>query len=124
MTMARLAEYRATGVVLHPLDWEKIELAKGDDGHYIWLSVGSGNQQQLFKIPVVDTPAMDEGEFLTGAFAAAATLYDREQANIRVSESHEDFFTRGMIAMLAEERLALTIERPEAFVAGTFTTEG
>lgn len=126
MTKARLAQYRATGIVLHPEDWESIELAKGDDGHYIWLSVGSGNEQQLFKVPVVDTPAMEKGKFLTGAFAMGATLYDREAANVRVSEHHQDFFTRGMIAMLAEERAALTIERPEAFVTGTFgaTTEG
>ena len=39
-----------------------------------------------------------------------AKLADREQATIRVSDSHSDFFTRNMIAVLAEARAALGID--------------
>lgn len=121
MTMGQIAEYPATGVILHPMDWEKIELAKGTDGHYLWVNIATGNGQQLFKVPVVVTTAVTEGDFLVGAFGLGATLYDREQASVRFSESHSDFFTRGMVAIMAEERLALTVERPEAFVKGKLT---
>lgn len=122
MTRAIVAGYPATGTILNPYDWEAIELAKGDDGHYLWVNIATGNGQQLFKVPVIVTPAMQEKDFITGAFGLGATLYDREQATIRFSESHSDYFTRGMVAILAEERVALTIERPEAFVKGKLTT--
>jgi hypothetical protein len=38
------------------------------------------------------------------------------EGNIRVSEQHSDFFVRNAIAILAEERLALAVKRPESFV--------
>jgi HK97 family phage major capsid protein len=118
-TKVRLAEYPVTGLTLNPVNWEQIELMKGDDGHYIWISVTEGGEPRVFRVPVVETTAMAENEFLAGAFGLGAQLWDREQANVRFSESHADYFTRNMVAILAEERLALTIERPEAFVKGS-----
>jgi len=47
-------------------------------------------------------------------------LYDREQASIRISEQHADFFVRNAIVVLAEQRLALAVKRPESFVKVTF----
>ena len=57
-------------------------------------------------IPVVETPAIAEGTALIGAFGTGAQLYDREQASIRISEQHADFFVRNAIVILAEQRLA------------------
>lgn len=120
ITLARLAEYPVTGIVLNPQDWEDIELAKGADGRYIWVTVPEGGQQRLWRVPVVDTTAIQAGECLLGAFQLGAMIWDREQASIRVAEQHEDFFIRNMLLILAEERLAFTIFRPESFVAVTF----
>lgn len=120
ITQSVLAGYPVSGIVLHPNDWEDIELAKGSDGHYIWVSVQDGGTTKLWKVPVVDTVAIKDGTFLVGAFKMGATVWDREQASIRVSDSHDKFFTKNMIAILAEERLALTIYRPESFIHGTF----
>jgi len=120
-TKVRLAEMAATGLVLHPEDWEAIEMAKGSDGHYLWINVNDGGVQRLFRVPVVDTTAVVPGEFLTGAFGMGAQLRDREQAGIRIGEPN-DFFLRGKKAVLAEERVALVTYRPEAFVKGTFAT--
>jgi HK97 family phage major capsid protein len=118
-TKVRLAEMAATGLVLNPEDWETIEMAKGSDGHYLWISINDGGVQRLFRVPVVDTTAMAVGEFLTGAFGMGAQLRDREQAGIRIGEPN-DFFLRGKKAVMAEERLALVTYRPEAFVKGKF----
>lgn len=120
LTDVALTEYSSTGILMNPIDFEDIELMKGTDAHYIWLSIPSPAGPQMFRLPVVEANAMIAGNFLTGAFRQAATLYDRQQATIRFSESHEDFFTRNMVAIMADERLALTIERPQAFVRGTF----
>lgn len=121
MTRTHITGYQANGVIVHPNDWEDMELSKDADGRYIYASVGAGAEQRLWKVPVVVTTAIVEGEFLTGAFGLGAQLWDREQANVRVSEHHADYFTRNMSAILCEERVALTTYRPEAFVRGTYT---
>lgn len=121
ITLARISEYPVNGIVMHPNDWEDVQLAKGDDGHYIWVNVNTGGEQRLWAVPVVETTAIAEGEALLGSFNMGAMLWDREEANIRIGEP-ENFFTRNMVAILAEERLALTIFRPESFVGLTFDT--
>jgi HK97 family phage major capsid protein len=120
-TLSFLAYYEPTGVVLHPNDWEDMELAKDDNGQYlVAVSVALGGEPKLWRIPVVETPAMTEGTALVGAFGTGAQLYDREQASIRISEQHSDFFVRNAIVILAEQRLALAVKRPEAFVKVNF----
>jgi len=120
-TLAFLAYYEPTGVVLHPNDWEDIELSKDAYGQYlVAVSVALGGEPKLWRIPVVETPAIPEGTALVGAFGTGAQLYDREQASIRISEQHSDFFVRNAIVVLAEQRLALAVKRPEAFVKINF----
>ena len=123
-TLSILANFPGTGFVLHPLDWEEIELQKASagDGQYMLVSnVAIGAQTSVWRQPVVESPAITEGEWLTGAFGLGAQLYDREIANVRIAEQHADFFVRNAIAILAEERLALAVKRPESFVHGSFT---
>ena len=122
-TKVMLANYPASAYVLHPNDWETTELTKATgDGQYVLVSnVAIGAQKQVWRLPVVDTPAIAEGTFLTGAFNLGAQLYDRQDANIRISESHGDLFIQNGLAVLAEERLALATKRPEAFVKGLFS---
>ena len=121
-TKCIIANYAPTGYVMHPYDWEDIELQKASgDGHYMLVTnIAVGAQSQVWRQPVVETPAIDEGTFLTGAFGLGAQVYDRQQANIRIAEQHSDFFVRNAVAILAEERLAMAVKRPESFVIGTF----
>ena len=123
-TLSFLAYYEPTGIVLHPSDWEDIELTKDTNGQYlIAVSVAMGGEPKVWRMPVVDTPAITSGTALVGAFGTGAQLYDREQASIRISEQHSDFFVRNAIVILAEQRLALAVKRPEAFVEVTFDNE-
>lgn len=119
MTLARVAEYPVTGIVLNPLDWADIELLKGEDGHYIWVDVNEGGVMRLWRVPVVESNAATAGEAVLGAWSLGATLWDREVANVRVGEP-EDYFFKNKVAILAEERVVLTIFRPEAFVVVDF----
>ena len=123
-TLSFLAYYEPSGIVLHPNDWEDIELTKDNQGQYlVAVSVAMGGEPRVWRMPVVDTPAIAEGTGLVGAFGTAAQLYDREQASIRISEQHSDFFVRNAIVVLAEQRLALAVKRPEAFVKVDFDAE-
>ena len=123
-TLAYLSFYEPTGVVVHPNDYEDIELTKNTQGTYLFaVSIQQGGEARMWRMPVVDTPAMPENRALVGAFGTGAQIYDREQANIRISEQHADFFIRNAIVVLAEERLALAVKRPEAFVNVDFDME-
>jgi HK97 family phage major capsid protein len=107
--------------VLHPYDWEDIELTKTTQGQYVLATnVAVGAQTQAWRQPVVESPAMPEGTFVTGAWGLGAQLYDRAQAAIRIADQHADFFIRNAVAVLAEQRLAFAVKRPESFVKGTF----
>jgi HK97 family phage major capsid protein len=120
-TLSFLAYYEPSGIVLHPNDWEDIELTKDGNGQYlVAVSVAMGGEPKVWRMPIIDTPAMTEGKALVGAFGTGAQLYDREEASIRISEQHSDFFVRNAIVVLAEQRLALAVKRPEAFVEVTF----
>ncbi len=120
LTQVGLSEYPADAIVMHPADWEDIELTKADDGQYVWANPAISAGPQLWGRRVVPTQAIDEGTFLTGSFAMGAQVWDREQAAIQVSYEHADNFTKNMATILAEERLALTVYRPKAFVSGSF----
>ncbi|KAG1437537.1 hypothetical protein G6F57_020206 [Rhizopus arrhizus] len=43
----RLAEYRASGIVLNPIDWADIELETDSNGRYIWVNVVEGGQPRM-----------------------------------------------------------------------------
>lgn len=120
-TLSFLAYYEPSGVIMHPNDWEDIELTKDAYGQYlVAVSVALGGEPKVWRLPVVETPAIPEGTALVGAFGTGAQLYDREQASIRISEQHSDFFVRNAIVVLAEQRLALAVKRPESFVKISF----
>jgi HK97 family phage major capsid protein len=118
---ATLALYPATGFVLHPTDWAKIELTKDGQQRYI---VGDPQNQiaaRLWTLPVVQTPAMAVSHFLTGAFRLGAQIFDRLSMEVLISTEDQDNFVRNMITIRAEERLALCVFRPSAFIYGTLT---
>lgn len=124
ITNVTMARYPADGVVIHPRDWEDFELMKGSDAHYIWLQLPNGNGgSSFFRYPVVVTDAINQGTALTGSFALGTALWDREQANVRASDQHGDNFKRNLVSLLAEERIAQTIFRPEAFVEVIFDAQ-
>lgn len=121
ITKSLLAYYEPTGIIVHPNDMEDLELTKdGEDRHLMVMSVSMGAEARLWRLPMVATPAITEGFALVGAFGIGATLYDRMEGNIRVAEQHSDFFIRNAVAILAEERLALAVKRPESFVEVEF----
>lgn len=119
-----LSEYEATGVVLHPTDWTNIMLLKDTQGRYLFSDPHTVEQPRVWGKPVVATQSMAVGNFLTGAFNMGAGIYDSEQMTIRVTESHSDYFTKNLVAILCEERLALAVYRPAAFIKGGLNYAG
>lgn len=115
-----LALYPADGQVLHPIDWAAIEMMKDGEGRYLIGNPQGTLSPTLWGLPVVPSMAQTVGEFTVGSWKMGAQLFDREQSGILVSTEDGDNFRRNMVTILAEERLALTVYRPEAFVDGAF----
>ena len=106
---------RPTAWVIHPSDWESFELLQDGGDRYYWGGPLAQGQYRLWNVPVVLSQSVDEGTAILGDWRKAI-LWDREQANIQVSNSHEDFFIRNMVAILAEMRAAFGVIRPTGFV--------
>jgi len=120
LLQAHLAELPPNGMVLHPSDWTNIELTKTDDGAYLFSNPTSIVSPTLWGLPVVATQAMTIDKFLVGAFNTAAQIFDRWDADILVSTEDSDNFRKNLVTILCEERLALAVYRPEAFIVGDF----
>ncbi|ATQ75082.1 phage major capsid protein [Massilia violaceinigra] len=118
LLQAELAEYPADGLVLHPSNWAGIELLKDTTGQYIIGNPQGTLSPSLWGRPVVTTQAMSIATFLAGAFRMGAQIFDRLLASVAIATENEDDFVNNLITILIEERLALVVNRPEAFVKG------
>lgn len=120
---AVIAEYPASGHVLNPIDAARLELMKDNEGRYIIGQPQSTMNMTMWGLPVVETQAMQAGKFLTGAFSLGAQVFDRQMAAVAVATENQDDFIRNLVTILCEERLALAVYRPEAFVFGTLAAK-
>jgi HK97 family phage major capsid protein len=104
-----------TGYLMHPLDWEDFDLLMDGENRYYFGGPQQIYTPRLWGLPVVESEAATEGVAYVADWKLAV-LWDREQANILVSDSHSDFFIRNLVAILAEMRAAFGVLRPAAFV--------
>ena len=118
LLQAELAEFPSDGIVLHPTDWATIELIKDTNGQYIIGKPQDGTTPRLWNRPVVATQAINQNDFLVGAFQLGAQIFDRSTAEVIVSTENDTDFEKGMVTIRAEERLGFAIYRDEAFVKG------
>ena len=99
--------------VFNPIDYEAIETAQDLVNQYYGGGPFGNAQRQLWGVPVVLCAGWPAGRAIL-ADMSKVVIWDREQATIQVTDSHEDFFVRNIIAILAEQRAAFGIIRPQA----------
>jgi HK97 family phage major capsid protein len=119
-TISRLAGFEPTGEAIHPNDWQEVRLSKDANGNYIWGPPSLAGQMQIWGVPVVSTIAATEGTPIGGEWARALFLI-REAVKVLVSDSHKDWFTRNIVAILGEMRGVLVVPRPQAFTKTVLT---
>lgn len=120
ITQGELSEYVVDTIVINPADWESIELTKATDGQYVVGNPMNAMAAQLWGKRIVPTNSIASGTFLVGAFQMGAQIWDRMDAAVQISYEDGDNFKKNMATLLAEERLALTVYRPAAFISGSF----
>lgn len=126
--VAAIAAVRVTGrrkptaLVIHPNDWYSTGflLAKDTAGNYLVGDPRASVEQlnQLWGLQVVVSEAMTENTALVGDFRQSV-LWEREGVSLMVSDQHADFFTRNLLAILAEMRAAFGVLDPQAFCTVT-----
>ncbi|MBB5329810.1 phage major capsid protein [Tunturiibacter gelidoferens] len=116
-------EIDPTFVILNTNDWWTIALTKDSLGRYILGSPQSLTTPRIFGLDVVSTTTIPQGVFLVGSSSpVACEIRDRQEMTVEISSEHADYFTRGLVAVRAEKRLALVTKRPASFCSGTFST--
>ena len=101
-------------IVMNPSDWETVELAQDNQYRYYGQGPFGTTAPRLWGLPVIQSEFQATGFALVGDFSLAV-WWDRMQTAIYTSDSHSDFFTRGLLAIYAEIRGAFGVIRPAAF---------
>ncbi|WP_315920162.1 phage major capsid protein [Mesorhizobium sp. SP-1A] len=115
----RLTERRANGILLHPNVVADMDLLRRDDSGQYWFAPDAGASGVAWRLPIVQSTIIDEDEFIVADWTAAQ-VFDRQQATVEISSEHADYFARNLIMLRIEERLALAVYEPTAFVHGEF----
>lgn len=102
------AGYATNLVVLNPMDWFAITASKGTDGQYLFGAPTAQLKPALWSAPVVTSASIASGTALIFDLSRVSLL-DREQPSIMVSNSHEDYFRRNLVAILGELRAGLEV---------------
>jgi HK97 family phage major capsid protein len=122
ITQVRIDEYRATAIMMNPADVLTLKTEKGSDGNYLGRSPWDRLPMFCDGVQIIETTAIGPGEFLVGDFTRGAQIFDRKTASINFFDQDEDNAQKNLITVVIEERLALAVYRPNAFVYGDFAS--
>jgi HK97 family phage major capsid protein len=104
------------GVVVNPANWFTTITSKDGSGAYFgggpFSSVPTAS---IWGTPVAVTPSIVANTALVGAFGTMAQIFRKGGIRVEASNSHQDYFIKNLVAIRAEERLALAVYRPGAF---------
>jgi HK97 family phage major capsid protein len=113
LTIVRLQYVEPNAVALHPTDWQTLRLSKDSQGNYLYGPPALAGDQQIWGKPVVTGAQFPQGTGVVADFRQAM-LWLRDGVQVLASDSHSDFFTRNLVAVLAEMRAAFGVVRPQA----------
>lgn len=116
------AGYPADAILISPAEWAGIEidLMTTAAGQTLY-SVSDAGVPRLFGVPVIQSVGMAADTFAVGAFGQAYMIHNREGVVVEMSDSDSDNFTKNLVTIRAERRLALATERPAAVRGGDLT---
>jgi HK97 family phage major capsid protein len=115
------AGFMANIIVMNPSDVALMKLTKDANKNYIFPVTLPGSTS-VMEVPVISNARMTAGDFL---------IMDSSKGNLRIKEDitlsvgyENDDFTKNLVTILAEMRLAFYIksQHVKAFVKGTFST--
>jgi len=117
----------ADGMVLNPTDYQKLRLAKDVNGQYYGGGFFEGQygvggvqwQPPVWGLPTVVSAGTAAGTALVGNFTQAATVYRKGGVRVESTNADGTDFQANKVTIRVEERLALAVRVPAAFVKVT-----
>lgn len=114
-----MTKVRVTGqafpnlAIFHPNDWQDVRLLRTADGIYIWGNPSEAGPERIWGLQVAQVQAATENTavVLDTSFTELAV---RKGIEVKVSDSHADYFITNKQAVRAEMRAAFTVYRPTA----------
>lgn len=108
----------ATGFVMNPTDWSAIRLLKNSYNEYLLGHPAEGDPSMLWGKPVVLTTDCPAKTVLAGNFEIGGAVLIRQGFTLETQSSGTDW-TSNITRFRGEERIALAIYRPSAFIKVT-----
>ena len=110
-TSLEVLGWTVSGTLLNPADLAALRRLKTSTGEYL--------QTPLWIGPIVASPEIPAGTFLTGAFRDGARILDRD-STIKIATGWvNDDFVKNLRVVLGEQRSYIWIPMPAAFAKGS-----
>ena len=125
MTVQNTSGYAADAIVINPSDYQTLRLAKDQNGQYYGggyfygpygQNAAIAEQPPLWGLRTVVTSAVPQGKCYVGAFKMGGSIARKAGVSVNIANTNEDDFIKNLVTILIEERLALAVRRPAAFV--------
>lgn len=118
----------ADAIVINPTDYQNIRLLKDANGQYIGGGVFQGqygnggilSNPPIWGLRTVVTSAVPAGTAVVGAFNQGGSVIRKGGVSAELGYDGDDF-TNNRVTLRVEERLALAVRYPSAFVKVTLT---
>lgn len=119
----------ADAIVINPADYQSLRLSRDGNGQYMGGGFFAGQygnggiewQPAIWGLRTVVSAAVPAGTAVVGAFSAAATVYRKGGVRVESTNSHDEDFTSNLVTTRIEERVALAVRYPAAFVEVTLS---
>ncbi len=120
IAMAQLAsaDFAGDGLVLNPVDMAVLMLTQTEDGAYKFANPTSGETPRPWGLRTVETTRFDQGDLLVGQFSIGAQIFDKMRPMLKVGYVNDQLI-KNQLTIVAEERLALMVKYPSAFIYRT-----
>ena len=96
-------------VLLNPADFAALDLAIMGV-----TTAGPQSTGSVWGIPPIAVGAIPPGTAYVGDFKTAVTLFARDQVQAFMTDSHQDYFIKNLLVILAEQRALIAVTEPQA----------
>ena len=117
------SDYSATGILVNPTDWAAIMNTKNSGSAYSLPAstvVTTDGSVSIAGIPLYKSTAIAVDKFLVGDWSMGAQIMQNQGISVQFSEMDGDNFTKNMITVRVEARIAFPIYYAGAFIYGDF----
>jgi HK97 family phage major capsid protein len=118
-TQLRVLHSTPTGVLMNPIDYAAMILAKDLNGGYVF---GAPNQSipNLFGAPIVPHTAVTSDKFFVGDFTKVKVGV-RAGLSVRFYDQNEDDAIKNLVTVVIEERITMAADRTDRVIFGDFS---